>query len=355
MPDSRDVQFQDTKERGEDESSRTAQYRIIYYGADFTLEVLNSKLKSMEISIPKFQRRFIWPIKRSSRLIESFLLGLPVPQIFLYREEKTQDLLVVDGHQRLKSIEYFLSETFEDGRPFRLVGVKPTWEGKKFTELTSAEQRYLKNSVLRSTIFEQTDPKDKTSMFEIFNRLNTGGIPLSNQEIRNCINGGEFNEMLKELNTYDNWRSLLRANEPDKRMRDVEVILRFFALRDRWRKYNRSSQSLRDFMTEYMSDHRNLGEKERALFCESFKKIVEVIHNEIGPKALQVKGGGVNVAVFDSIAVALSEIGPDKVKDLKMKYDLLIKKEAYIEDVSSSTADTDKLHGRINIAIGTFQ
>ena len=78
----------DTRDKGEQDSSKTAQYKINYYGADFTLEVLYSKLRNGEIKITSFQRKYVWTISRASRLIESFLLGLPVPQIFLYKEEK---------------------------------------------------------------------------------------------------------------------------------------------------------------------------------------------------------------------------------------------------------------------------
>lgn len=144
------IAIQPERSVGESESSQTAQYKINYYGADFTLEVLSMKINRNEIVIPRFQRRYIWPITRASKLVESFLLGSPVPEVFLYREEKTQDLLIVDGHQRLKTISYFFSETFEDGRPFRLRGVKAAWEGKKFSELKSTEQRYL-----RTVFFEQ--------------------------------------------------------------------------------------------------------------------------------------------------------------------------------------------------------
>jgi uncharacterized protein with ParB-like and HNH nuclease domain len=84
------ISLQNTKTRGEDESSETAQYKIIYYAADFTLEVLNSKLEANEIVIPFFQRRFVWSIKRSSKLIESFLLGLPVPDFSLPRGKKAR-------------------------------------------------------------------------------------------------------------------------------------------------------------------------------------------------------------------------------------------------------------------------
>jgi hypothetical protein len=257
---------------------------------------------------------------------------------------------VVDGHQRLKSIHFFFSETFEDGKPFRLKGVKSRWEGKKFTDLNETERRYLKNSVLRSTIFEQTDPKDKTSMFEIFNRLNTGGMPLSSQEIRNCLYGGGFIQMLIDINKEDKWRSLLGSTQPDKRMRDTELILRFFALREKWRDYQKS---MRDFLTKYVAENRNPTEEEKRTYTGLFNEVINKIHDELGANAFKIQKG-INAAVFDSITVALAEVGVNKVENLKAKYKELLGKEAYRDYVSKWTTDTDRVTGRIKMAIGTF-
>lgn len=344
------ILFQNPKTIGEDKSSEAAKYRLSTYGADFTLEVLNVKLHSNEIVVPPFQRMYVWSPKRASRLIESFLLGLPVPQVFLYREEKYQDLLVVDGQQRLKTVQFFFDEKFENGSKFYLRDVKSKWKGKTFTKLDDRDKRFFKNSVLRATIFEQTDPKDNTSMFEIFNRLNTGGMALSSQEIRNCLYRGKIKEFLDRLNRYEKWRLLLGTPQPDKRMRDIELILRFFALMEDWKNYKKS---MRDFVSSYMDSNRDMDERKQDTYFGIFKKIIDKIHDDIGSKAFRVRGG-VNAAVLDSIMVALSEIGPDKVKNLKEKYGTLLENKDYVEYISKWTTDTDRVTGRIKIAIGTF-
>jgi len=107
------IEFEHIDAEEQDKEQDIAKYKLNTYGADFTLEVLNNKIREKEIVIPPFQRRYVWDQKKASKLIESFLLGLPVPQIFLYREEEKQDLLVVDGQQRLKSISFFFEEKFE--------------------------------------------------------------------------------------------------------------------------------------------------------------------------------------------------------------------------------------------------
>jgi uncharacterized protein with ParB-like and HNH nuclease domain len=190
-----------------DQQSSPPSYEILAYPADFTLEVLVDKWKKGDIKIPKFQRRFVWTQAQSSKLIESFLLGLPVPPIFLYIEPKTEKMLVVDGQQRLRSLAYFFEGSFgEEDRHgnrvvFRLVGLneKSPFNGKTFKDIQDTDNpsfRRLNDAVLRSFVIKQLKPDDHTSIYHIFERLNTGGTFLTGQEIRNCVYAGRFNAEL---------------------------------------------------------------------------------------------------------------------------------------------------------------
>ncbi len=162
--------------------------------------------------------------------------------------------MVVDGQQRLRTIYYFLRGTFEDGTPFRLTSVKQEWEGKSYSDLSEQDKRKLKNSILRATIFEQTDPQDHSSVFEIFERLNTGGMALTLQEIRNCVISGSLNKFLEDLNNHVSWRTLLNKSSPDSRMKDIEMMLRFFALKEGWVHYKKP---MKDFISEFMRENKN--------------------------------------------------------------------------------------------------
>lgn len=192
--------LQEVDSEAEDQELSLPQYQIHSYPADFTLEILFQKWKDGEIRKDAFQRNYVWPQVRASKLIESFLLGLPVPPVYLYKDD-TGDKLIVDGHQRLRSIVYFFSGIFGDPKgeeggeeklvPFALIGLhkkspflNTTYESLRKDDPTSWKK--LKDSVLRSIIMKQLTPKDDTSMFEIFSRFNTGGMPLYAQEIRNC-------------------------------------------------------------------------------------------------------------------------------------------------------------------------
>lgn len=263
------IELENILSEEKDQDLDVASYKINTYGTDFTVEILALKVRDNEIIIPPFQRRYVWTPKKASKLIESFLLGLPVPQIFLYRQETTQDLMVVDGQQRLRTIHYFLRGTFEDGSPFRLTSVRQEWEGKSYSELTEQDKRKLKNSILRATIFEQTDPQDHSSVFEIFERLNTGGMALTLQEIRNCVISGDINKFLEDLNQHESWRTLLAKPAPDSRMKDIEMMLRFFALKEGWARYR---NPMKDFISEFMRRNKNpnADEKNRleAVFTE---------------------------------------------------------------------------------------
>ncbi len=168
---------------------------------------------------------------QASKLIESFLVGLPVPSVFLYSERKSQHFLVIDGQQRLKSIFYFFEGYFgeEDQgqrRVFRLTGLSPEskFSGDTFEDLREEDQRRLKNAVLRSFVVRQLDPADDTSMYHIFERLNTGGTLLTNQEIRNSVYHGVFIQFLDEMNTYEYWRQILGKETPDTRKKDVNLL-----------------------------------------------------------------------------------------------------------------------------------
>src|SRR3989344_8302099 len=344
-----EIHFEEIASEQLDKEIETAGYKINTYGADMTLEILAKKVHEKEISVPPFQRRYVWPVKKASRLIESFLLGLPVPQIFLFRREKSQDLLVVDGQQRLKTIFFYIqTEKFEDGAEFYLQGVRQEWEGKKYSQLTEADKRRLKNSILRTTIFEQTIPDSDSSMFEIFERLNTGGIPLSQQEIRNCMYYGEIVNFLKILNEDQNWRNLLRKNSPDRRLKDIELILRFFSLFEK----EDYKKPMKDFISNFMKKHQDINDSKKKEFKEIFTKVITKIYADIGTSAFRSKSGsGINVAILDSICVAIAKIGPDKINNLKERYSKLLENSAYLDYVSTWTTDKDRVEGRIKIAI----
>lgn len=225
-------------------------YSITSYGADYPVDALVKRLGKKDVFIPPFQRGYVWTLRQASRFIESLLLGLPVPGIFLAKEKESQKLLVIDGHQRLKTLEYFYIGDFkEKGEGFLLKDVQEKFEGKGYKTLAESDRIKLDDSIIHATIVKQEEPsEDISSIYHIFERLNTGGSLLQPQEIRACIYHGEFNELLNELNKNKNWRSIY--GKASERLKDRELLLRFFALIYRYKIPENDNVRLIDFLTK---------------------------------------------------------------------------------------------------------
>ena len=178
---------------------------------------------------PFFQRYQVWSPKKKSRFIESILLELPIPYIFLAEDEanKTRSV-VIDGQQRLMALFEFVS-----AESYSLSDVIKELAGKKFSDLKQEQRETIQNYEMPViTIRRESDPDIK---FLLFRRLNEGATSLNDQELRNCVYRGKFNDFLKEtLAPNSDWRKILRlkGKEPHKRMADVELALRYLAFRD---------------------------------------------------------------------------------------------------------------------------
>jgi uncharacterized protein with ParB-like and HNH nuclease domain len=341
-------------------------YEILSYPADFTLEVLVGKWKKKEINIPPLQRRFIWSQVRASKLIESFLMGLPVPPVFFYQERGTNKLLVVDGQQRLRSIVYFFSGKFgepnskEGEVPFNLTGLaerSPYLDAtyQKLKDHNEEAFNKLNNSVLRSFVVKQIDPQDDTSIFQIFERLNTGGVILQGQEIRNCIYDGSFNDSLNELNKYAPWRKIFGSIAEDKRKRDVELILRFLALFYTRKTYQKP---MKQFLNTFMKVNRRSAPDKIQEFENLFKKTCDAVKEALGEKPFHIHTG-LNAAVYDSIftvfasnlATFAEDYSTDKARNkLRERFEELTKTPAYVKLTSTGTTDEDIIPKRIKKA-----
>ena len=246
-----------------DDDLDIVEYDITTSPNDFNVMTLCSFIDSGSVRIPGFQRNFVWDMTRASRLIESLILGLPVPQLFLYEQERNK-FLVIDGQQRLMSIYYFTKQRFpkkdkrveirqifdregvlpgsvlHDDRYFqtfnlRLPGLVPEHENrfKGLNYSTLGEYRsQLDLRPIRNVVVKQNSPSDDdSSMFEVFNRLNSGGVNIRAQEIRTSMYHSSFYTMLYRINAEKiQWRRLLNSPIPDLNMKDIEILLRGFAM-----------------------------------------------------------------------------------------------------------------------------
>ena len=350
IPD--DIELEPVESEDEDYSSAPADYKIATFPADFTLEVLHQKWRSEEFYIPEFQRAFVWKQAQASKLIESFLVGLPVPPVFVYRDIETERYLVIDGQQRLKSIFYFFEGFFgeeeqQSRKVFRLSGLsqESRFLGKLYDDLRVVDQRRLKNAVLRSFVVQQLDPDDDTSMYHIFERLNTGGTLLTNQEIRNCIFHGSFAEYVAKLNEESAWRDILGKPNADSRKKDIELMVRFFAMRD----ISAYQKPMKDFLSKFMNKNKHATKGVLRSSAGTFRDTCRAIKDTLGLKPFHIRSG-LNVSVADAVMVAFSRHIHQIPSDIVDRYEQLKTDEEFDQATRQGTTDVDTVRERFRRA-----
>lgn len=343
-------------EATDDESASEAlpyQYTISSYGADYPVDGLVKRLDRKDIFVPHFQRKYVWKLPQASRFIESLLLGLPVPGVFFGKKEKTNELIIIDGQQRLLTLKYFCDGVFADsGREFALRGVQGHLIGLTYKTLDDDQRRKLDDSIIHATIVKQEEPSDdESSIYLVFERLNTGGTPLSEQEIRTSVSYGKLVGLLEELNSNPDWRELF--GRESKRMKDQELILRFFALSDNLEAYSRP---MKGFLNSYMERNSDLDDNTRATRTSQFQDVVCFLNRVVGKRAFRPKSA-LNAAVYDAIMVGTSRRlakGPIDERAYVAAFEKLMQDENFESEYTKSTADEGQVKGRIGRATDAF-
>ena len=327
-------------------------YSITSYGADYPVDSLVKRIDEENIFIPPFQRKYIWDKKRASKFVESLLLGLPVPGIFLSKEEETNRLLVIDGHQRLRTLQCFYSGVFVDGKEFQLMDVQKQYEGTTYKSISEEDRRRLDDSVIHAIIVRQDEPSDdNSSIYQIFNRLNTGGVNLNAQELRACLYHGEFNDLLEVLNNNKDWRELFGPIH--KRFRDQELILRFLALYF----VKPYSKPMAEFLNKYMGKNRHFKLQSAQEIGDLFFKTVQTINRALSKDAFKPRGALI-AAIFDAIMVGIArrlERGDiSDIETTRKRYVSLLSNRGFIKATETHTSDEENVVARLNLATKAF-
>ncbi|WP_025594255.1 GmrSD restriction endonuclease domain-containing protein [Agrobacterium tumefaciens] len=348
-----DIRNVDDAVGGEDESLSGELYSISSYGVDHNVEALVKRINSEQYYIPTFQRQYVWTQNDASRFIESLLLGLPVPGLFLYKEQDSAKHLVIDGQQRLKSLQRFYKGTF-DKKKFQLTGLKSKWADLAYADLSEDDRLRLDDAIVHATIFKQDTPTDNMdSVYEVFERINTGGMKLSPQEIRTCVAHGNFNELLFKLNNNADWRSVFGTQSI--RLKDVEMVLRFFAFYENLSSYQRPMKS---FLTNYMSANKKIDDERAKRLSSVWADINRLIVQALGAKPFRPGGRALNAAMWDCfmVAAAKSFEGGVQLSDesVKSAYSSLLANNDFMKVISSSTADDENIKVRFRIAEEAF-
>ncbi|ODR23055.1 DUF262 domain-containing protein [Mycolicibacterium porcinum] len=286
-------------------------YRVSYSGQDFDVDGLVRRLNKEDMLVPKFghqddriktagfQRGFVWSKPQMDRFIESLLLGYPIPGILLVKQPDKR-YLILDGQQRLRTLQRFYDGTHQD-RPFVLQNVSRDYRGLRYSNLTEEQRRTIDNTYITATIVD-TDgsAESQEAIYQIFERLNSGGTQLTAHEIRVALYAGPLIDRLHTLNHNPDWRSLY--GNPSPRLRDQELVLRIIALFCNSDDYVRPlKRFLNRFVSENRVDTASKVDTAEALFAQAAK----LVHDGPGPSALRRRAKQINVAQTDAVFVGL--------------------------------------------------
>jgi hypothetical protein len=344
---------------------------------EYDLETLVKKIKRGIIKLdPDYQRRHRWTNLTSSKLIESLILNIPVPIIYLSYDidvdtnEEGARYSVIDGQQRLTAIYNF----FEGKFPLESLDILSALEGCFYKDLPPFLIRRLEERTIKCLRIDSTvDPQVK---FDIFERLNSGSVRLESHELRNAVLRGPFNNLCKELSKEAGFRSMIQIpiedsdnNKKVQKMEDVELVLRFFSLiNDNYKKYKKTKDTqFKDFLSDNLAEFNLLPESGYKKYIDIFQKTMKCIYDSFGNEAFAKykfennvlkRQSKFNNAVYDALAVAIaSEIDLDNpviTNEMKTNYLNLFKEEKFYESVYGSYLDSAKLIYRIESARSVF-
>ena len=259
---------------------------------------------------PEYQRNYVWDNKKASMLIESIILNVPIPVIYVSQEED-DTWVVIDGLQRLNSLKRFF------GGKFKLSGLEILSDLNKcdINTLNQKALRMLKNGLLRVIMI--THDSNEEIKYDVFMRLNTGSVHLTEQELRNCLYRGSLNKVLKEMVKNESWQQLLGLKEPHKRMMDCELVLRFLAI---WKNWDRNSNVLenykgrmKSFLNLFMNENKNLSKNVLDRWFSLFNETVDKAVSVYGENAFKRRGldgtceKTINRAIMDVIMLSCTQ------------------------------------------------
>lgn len=367
----------------EDETS-VKEYDITATPNDFNIQTIFSLIDNGVIKMPPFQRNYVWDEKRASKLIESIILGLPIPQVFLYEQGKNS-FYVIDGQQRLLSIYFFIKQRFptnegrlvlreyltgdtkidnsvlSDDRYFKSFKLnlpsQSNDEKNKFDKLkydTLGDYKYTFEILrtIRSVVIKQNEPDDDSSIYEIFNRLNTGGQNLSPQEIRMSLYYSNFYKMLSEINTMVEWRKMLNQTTIDVHFKDVEILLRGIAMLFEYNEYKSPmGRFLNTFSKKAIKFDNETIDYLRLLVLSFFHSCENLDEN-----IFCTKKGQFSISLFESIfvATAIDNFKEHTLIEKKINNQsiIMLKENAdFINSNQGSVASKQNLNTRISKAI----
>ena len=351
----------DAEEIDDDLSS---QRKIYTDQGDPEIESLLGKYQRGRLNVqPLFQRHFVWDRKKASRLMESALLDIPLPIIYLAEENDGKEN-VIDGQQRLTSFFSFITGKLPDDTEFKLTGLNVFTElnGKKYSQLSEQQQDKIRYYKIRIIKFKKESDDDL--QYEIFARINSGSEPLNDQELRNCIYRGTFNELIKELSQDSDFMYLLGLSKPDKRMKDRELVLRFASFH--FNTYLNYKAPIKLFLNHTMEKYQNIKQADEQNIRNGFKNAVLIIRSLLDTNAFKRYYRGndkdknghwekqkFNASLFDILMYSFAREDKnivfrnlDKIREALI--DLMTNDQDFIDSIELSTSSVKAVTNRFD-------
>jgi len=251
---------------------------------------------------PIWQRHKVWSLTRASLLIESLLMDVPVPVIYLALNDQDQ-YEVIDGQQRLSAVFDFFDNTYK----LRGLEIMESLNGCKFKDLQSNLQNQLYDCLFSTVEITVDSPE---LMFLMFHRLNTGGVKLNEMEIRNCVYQGKLNDLIKELSKIPEFVQCVNQKNFSKRMKDRDLVLRFLAFYQLG--YRNAKKGIKAFLNDLCDAYRDAKDEKLNEYRRCFKDAVKAAFTIFGDRGFRLKlhgprGGGINASVFQVITVSFTD------------------------------------------------
>lgn len=342
---------------------------VSYTGTDFDVEGLVRRLERGDIVIPtfddssreevdieteRFQRGFVWRRPQMDRFIESLLLEYPIPGIILVQQIDKR-YLVLDGQQRLGTLADFYRGIHRE-REFVLTNVAKRFQGLSYRRLSPELKRTLDSTFIQATIVKTDGSADSLdAVYQVFERLNSGGTQLTPHEIRVALYAGDFVNLLVRLNDNYAWRALYGKKSP--RLRDQEIILRSIALHISANAYKRP---LKTFLNRFVSNYRNLERLPAGRVVSAFEEAARLLLEGPGRSAIRWQGNNaVNTALTEALFVGLmqrlssTEPGPT-VQAVTEAVERIKSDKMLVPAITRATADEESVRTRISISVREF-
>lgn len=299
---------------------------------------------------PHFQRKYVWTNRLASLLIESILLNIPIPPCY-FSQNQNFELDVIDGQQRIFSIFRFMENQFS----LTSLEVISEINGKHFYELDAKLQKKIETHTLRSVII--TNDSHPKIQFDVFERLNSHTVPLNAQEIRNCMYRGNLNDLLGELAEYKPWLDILGKRTPDKRLRDEELILRFFAFHINGLSSYRTPQ--KHWLNDLADTGRRYSDSKISELRNEWKHAIDKCLIIFPPsdcfRRIEPSGGRrvINRALMDLMMSTVAEKSIEQVRskanDFRQYYYCLLRDEKFTDLISRSIDHKSRTSQRFEI------